>query len=437
VVVLEKRKVVGGNSVLASVIFHCPPDQQDDLFRKTLAWHRGEIIDPLVLRAYINKSEDSVDWLRSRGVELYGAPLRIAGRKGLCAYSVAVARLKEACRNRGVEVIRNARCDELLRDAGGRIAGVRFTTNGESREIATRAVILATGGFTGDPELLKKYFPFYDQRTFKGHMVKLEGDGIGLAQQAGAALYDSACMVRESCQTFTKAKYHMPLVMALRRPDIVVVNKKGDRIIDESFGGDHPSIFSNILVNQPEAMAYAIYDQDLIDKYKPPVLHGAPPPIVVPELGPMLRKLSDEGGNGILVSESLDEVAAWIGADAARLKASVEKYNRSCAAGYDDDFVKDPEFLRPLDTSPYYVIKFTVLMIDTIGPLKVNSRMEVVDRATSPIPGLYAAGVLAGGWTSHDYCQDYMFGSCMGWSVSSGRIAGENAARHACAVSAS
>jgi fumarate reductase flavoprotein subunit len=264
-------------------------------------------------------------------------------------------------------------------------------------------------------------------------MIKLEGDGIALAREAGAVLCDSACMVRESAQTFTRARYHMPIMVSIHQPYVLVVNKNGDRILDEAFGSNNPSIFSNIIIQQPDQMVFALFDQRGINEY---VARSAQikvgneaPPVIISDMDGLFKQLSDEGA-GVKVSGSLEEMAAWIGAPADRLKESISRYNRFCTSGYDEDFLKDRQHLMPLMQPPYYAVKFTTLMIDTIGPVRVNQKMEVIGDAVKPIPGLYAAGVVAGGWTSHDYSQDLMFGGCIGWSVNSGRIAAENALKY-------
>jgi fumarate reductase flavoprotein subunit len=442
VIILEQRKVIGGNSLLATGLFACESTPQrinlidfpdkDETFKKVMLWHRGEMIDPLVLRAYINKSADTIDWLMDKGVEFeigsMGPSLPrcfhvVKSTKRGCRYSDAVAVLKQVCQDKNIPILRNAKCEKIIRNTKGEISGVVFSSGEQKTEIAAKAVIIATGGFTGNKTLLKKYFPFYDENTYQGHMVLLEGDGIKLAQEVGAALYDSACMIRESCRTFTKSKYHMSLFHSMGQPDIMIVNKKGERIVDEAFGGGHPSMFSNILLNQPDQMAFAIYDQNRMDD-----LAKRTGPLPRP-LAELLKELSKDG-SGAKVSESLEEIAGWIGADIEVLRKSIERYNEFCANSYYEDFAKEPRFLSTIAKPPYYGIKFTVLMIDTIGPIKVNHKMEVKDAAATPIPGLYAAGVIAGGWCSHDYCQDFMFGSGVGWSANSGRIAGENAAKY-------
>ena len=93
-------------------------------------------------------------------------------------------------------------------------------------------------------------------------------------------------------------------------------------------------------------------------------------------------------------------------------------------------FAKDPRYLLPLRTPPFYAIKYGLTIIDTIGPVRINERMEVLDRQDERIPGFYAAGVVTSGWQSDDYCGDHLLGSALSFSINSGRIAGENAAKY-------
>jgi fumarate reductase flavoprotein subunit len=81
-----------------------------------------------------------------------------------------------------------------------------------------------------------------------------------------------------------------------------------------------------------------------------------------------------------------------------------------------------------LRTAPYYAIKCNLDYLDTIGGIKINERMEVIDNRNKPIPGLYAAGIDAGGWEGDTYCAR-LAGTTFGFAINSGRIAGENAVR--------
>jgi len=128
----------------------------------------------------------------------------------------------------------------------------------------------------------------------------------------------------------------------------------------------------------------------------------------------------------IRIADSLDEIAAWIGADPETLRGTIDEYNNACDRGYDPVFVKDRRHLIPLDTPPYYVIRCGVDYLDTIGGIRINERMEVLDKEGRPIPGLYAAGIDTGGWVGDTYCVR-LSGTTFAFAINSGRIAGDNA----------
>jgi fumarate reductase flavoprotein subunit len=120
----------------------------------------------------------------------------------------------------------------------------------------------------------------------------------------------------------------------------------------------------------------------------------------------------------VKITDNWDEIAAWIGCNADALKETVARYNSFCDKGYDEDFTKDKQNLVALRQPPYYAIQVRPLMIESIGPLVINERMEVLDKEDKPIPGFYAAGVITGGWESYDY------------GGTGGGIAGRNATRY-------
>lgn len=111
------------------------------------------------------------------------------------------------------------------------------------------------------------------------------------------------------------------------------------------------------------------------------------------------------------------------------LKATLDEYNRCCDRGYDSIFNKQRRYLYALCHPPYYGIKCHVICLDTIGGIKINHHMEVLNQLDAPISGLYAGGNAAGGWESDTYCM-LLPGSAFGFAINSGRIAGENASKY-------
>jgi NADPH-dependent glutamate synthase beta subunit-like oxidoreductase len=130
----------------------------------------------------------------------------------------------------------------------------------------------------------------------------------------------------------------------------------------------------------------------------------------------------------VRIADSWDEIAAWIGTDAKALKRTIDEYNLACERGHDPIFAKDRRHLVPLRTPPYYAIRCGVDYLDTIGGIKINERMEVLDKHGKVIPGLYAAGIDTGGWVGDTYCIKTT-GTTFAFAINSGRIAAENAVK--------
>lgn len=128
----------------------------------------------------------------------------------------------------------------------------------------------------------------------------------------------------------------------------------------------------------------------------------------------------------LCIADTWDKAAEWMGIDPAVLQQTIAEYNRACEGGYDHLFLKDRRYLIPLRTPPYYVIRMGVDYLDTIGGLKINERMEVLDIKGLPIEGLFAAGIDTGGWVGDTYCIRTT-GTTFAFAINSGRIAGENA----------
>jgi fumarate reductase flavoprotein subunit len=145
-------------------------------------------------------------------------------------------------------------------------------------------------------------------------------------------------------------------------------------------------------------------------------------------LDTIMDDINSEAEKGrVLIADTLDEVADWMGASRETVHSTIKEYNEYCRCGYDNDFLKDPEYLCPIVKPPFYV--FTGYQgVDTcIGGIPVNHRQEVLREDRTPIPGLYAAGVCTSGWMGFTYGY---FGSCMSYVIYSGYAAGENASKH-------
>jgi fumarate reductase flavoprotein subunit len=184
---------------------------------------------------------------------------------------------------------------------------------------------------------------------------------------------------------------------------------------------------------------YTLLDSNIMQDWVKngiPMMMGMTPKGVLIEDGKRMPGLEgefkryQEKPGVVKIADSWEEMAGWIGADPEVLRATIDKYNSFCDHGYDEEFAKERRYLRPLNKPPYYAIRGITNYLDTLGGMKVNEHMEVLDEQANILPGLYAAGVIADGFESETYCSE-LPGSAFGFALNSGRIAGENAARFA------
>jgi fumarate reductase flavoprotein subunit len=444
VIVIEKRKNLGGNTALAGGLFGCESPVQvrqriiadrDYLFKRAMEWAHWSGVDPRILRAFINKSGDTIRWLEDKGLEfdlisLYPnqQPPVQHNPKGNGARLVRV--LAQRCRELGVPLFLNSSARKILRGKRGNITGVLVMKDGGEIEIKARSVIITTGGFAGNRELMNKYFPAYrDGMACSG--LPLMGDGLSLAAEAGAAIEDFATMIKEGPRYDLHA---WPLMALERDPATLWVNKNGERFTDETTGF-HVFESVNAVLKQPGKVSFTLLDAGIRQyfeqkglKLSRPAAGGAGVSGETSELEKALRSGEEKGK--IKIAAGWDEIAGWIGTDHETLKATIAQYNSFCSQGYDEVFTKERKYLLPLQKAPCYAIKCRAIVLDTIGGIRINERMEVLDNKNKPIPGLYAAGVVTSGWESEVYCSE-LSASAFGYAINSGRIAGENATYYA------
>lgn len=439
VILMDKRPFPGGNARMAGgFVFACDAYTHEkagvefhaeDVYKHTMNFHHYDGINPRVLWAFLSRSADNLNWLRSKGIEYEYNPMMgngIVGAGAPGSYAKVLDRLKSEFLEKGGVLLTNAPAKELLLDQSGKICGVL----GESKEsgaihIEAPYVFLATGGFLGDEGLMQKYFSDqYAPQACVTDALKLTGDGIHMAQRAGALLAPKATLAKES--GFSFAHHNAPHRISMYE-GALWVNQDGVRFCDESTAAEH--INANLLVMQPGMYGYSIMDewmmQDLIQHPSPRINNEFLQP-GDPKVKQQLLQLAKQLPDQCFIADSLDEIAGWLGVKPAVLQQTVDTYNAACAAGHDGEFFKPAAQLKPLKTPPYYVCRFSPLMIETIGPVVVNHHFQVL-RASDrkPLPGLYAGGAITSGWQGHDY---ELWGANLGYGLSSGRIAADHIA---------
>jgi fumarate reductase flavoprotein subunit len=423
IIVVEKRHSLGGNTALAGGLFGCESPVQlrervvadkDDLFRKAMEWAHWSRVDPRILRAFINKSGDTIRWLENKGlkfdlIRLYPDQYPPVQHNPVGNGARLIKILAQECMDRGIAILLRCCGKKIIRGQRGNVTGVLVMKAGREIEIRSPSVIIATGGFGGNRDLLKKYCSlYYEGMPMSG--LPLTGDGLLMAAEAGAATEHFATMIKEGPRFDL---HRWPLMTFERDPATIWVNTKGERFIDEATGY-HVFESVNAVLRQPDKISYALLDSAIRNKFEEKM----------PGLEKALKVESDK--NRVKIANSWDGIAEWIGADPQILKETVAQYNAFCRQGYDEHFAKERRYLLPLSQAPFYAIRGLPVLLDTIGGIRINERMQVLDTQNEAIKGLYAAGVVTSGWESETYCS-VLSASAFGFTINSGRIAAENA----------
>lgn len=437
VVILEKRRYLCGNGRYAEGVFGAGSRLQkrlniyadpELLFREAMEYSHWRASARLV-RRLIGRSGETVDWLLDEGVPfsrlLHHVPnqspevfhMAYPAPTGLQVMKVLEAR----CEALGVETHIEADVSELLMN-GGAVVGARVVLNGEEREFRADAVLLCTGGFGGNPELMRRMIPGCEPEAYarlKG--IPMSGDGFRLAGSVGAAAPLDIAI--EGCGPVFYGRGEITAL--IRRPDCLWVNALGERFCDESIAADF--IYGqNAVARQPGRMCWAILDEAALRRaYEGMPGLMAPPEATDNGMGQLYNAV--ETGmrqGGILRADSLEALADAAGIDRNTLRAEVAAYNAACAAGHDELFGKSRRDLLPVKEAPFYAVRAGLDIITTHGGIPVDHRMRVVTPDGRSVPGLYAAGIDVSGVDSGDYSVN-LSGHAFGFALTGGRIAAE------------
>ncbi|QEM69006.1 FAD-dependent oxidoreductase [Geobacter sp. FeAm09] len=437
VIVLEKQPSTGGTGKFSEGIFAADSKIQqernivlnrDDAFKMIMNYSHWRANAKLV-RAFVDKSPTTVEWLQAQGVEFTELTANYPG--GLQSWHIFKGRgksmletLKAKFPQMNVKVLSETAGKELIMK-DGRVAGVvSEDATGEKIVISAKAVIVGTGGFLNNKEMMKKYTRFPDQVPV-GNVGKT-GDGIRMMIAAGA---DTEGM--EVVQSYRPGLPGEPttsqLVATVRQP-YLWVDRKGERFCDEMVIFQWP--FAGNALERAGGTMFAVYDAET-KRYM--MEEGLD--VGVGVMVPVKTKLTNldkelEGGirKGVAFSaDTVEGLAKKIGADAATLKATIERYNTFADKKHDGEFAKDPKYLQPVKKGPFYAVKAYPAALGTLGGAKVTKDMQVVSTKGPVIPGLYAVGNDAGGMYGDSY-DLLMAGSTIGFAVNTGRMAAEHAA---------
>jgi fumarate reductase flavoprotein subunit len=441
VVVFEKMPFPGGASNFAEGIFaveskmqlrHKIPLTKDEAFKRHMDGTHW-IANARLVRAVIDKSASTIDWLEQLGVEFIepaavfpGGPRTWHLVKGMGAGLVKplVARAKA---EKEIKLLLETPVKSLVMEEG-RVAGVvAVDKNGNSIRAKAKVVIIASGGYGNNKDWLDKYVKGGRYAT---PLIPLgqTGGPIEMAWEAGAA--PDGLGVVMALPIVPREKMDSHLVAAGAQPWLWI-NQLGERFCDESIFFNFPNA-ANALANQPNGVGYCVFGEDTKKFMMERGIYvglGA----FVPVLTKLIHIDRDiergvKVGNAF-IGNSLEELSEKLGVNSKVFKATVDEYNRCCEMKHDYIFAKNPKYLQMVKKGKFYAVKFSLQLLTTMGGIKINHKTEVLKKDYQVIPGLYAVGNCAGGMYGDSY-ELITTGGAFGFAVNSGRIAGENALKY-------
>ena len=340
------------------------------------------INDPELVETLCANSADAIDWLDEHGITLHnvssfgGASVKRIHRpvnaegKTVSVGSYMIPLLQENCEKAGVKMMLDTTATEIRTDANGAAVGVKATgASGETVTVNAKAVVLASGGFGANLDMVVKYKP-----ELKGFMTTnapgIQGQGIEMAQAIGAATVD---MDQIQIHPTVEANTAALITEGLRGDGAVLINAEGKRFIDEVGTRD---VVSAAEIAQTGSYSWLVVDQAMVDASS--VIQG------------YIKK------GYTVTGATYEELGEAMGVDAAAFAETMEKWNGYVEAKNDPDFGRT-SFANPLNTAPYYAVKVTAGVHHTMGGLKINANTEVLNEKGEVIPGLFAAGEVTGG----------------------------------------
>jgi fumarate reductase flavoprotein subunit len=417
VILLEKMPTYGGSSLICGgQLAFAGTDMQaaenvkdsNELFYKDLMKVGENQNVPALVKAYVDNQLETYNWLKKAGVKF----IKLGVASGMSvprSHTVVPADLlkilNDAAKAHGVKFIMETAATRLVVDEKtGKVRGVQATKGGKTVYYgAKKGVILTSGGFSLNKELLAKFVP---AMAFSKAMVGrgCTGDGLKMAWAMGADIKD---------MPYIKATFGFDLEAQTIKDDFslvfyqgaIIVNKDGKRFVNESISY---KLVGDAALIQKDAMGFQIYDEAIRK---------------AAANDPLARTDSLEKKGRIQSAPTLKELAQKIGVPADILEATVQEYNSGVDKGSDAFGRKTlvSAYGKPvkIETAPFYAFPSTAYILGTYGGILTDEKAQVVDIFGQTVPGLYAAGEIAGGV----HGAAYMTGTAFGKALIFGRIA--------------
>lgn len=462
VIIIEKTAVIGGASNLswAGKFYNSSAATENNVKvnveQEIAEWivNNHWRVDAAAIRQYVSKSGETYDWLAEKGYQtsflnFFGEQLHV-----LPAYETREETLRKMLSDsvevHGGQVITETTAKKLITNEAGEVTGVvAEKADGTTLEISAKSVIMATGGYAANAEMVKEAFGFEGVNGGLGQNV---GEGLKMAWEAGAKVPDNfgGQMLHQTLARATqklKAQYESfeasyPLMLTYL-PNFMNVGPSGARFRDEaatltSVAAANTSAFNGayhmVIVSKSQLEALQTKGMNGVNA---PSLPGMPPEFYADFADQFTlenpwvnaEKVFEsmvENGDGFK-GNTIEELAANAGMDVDVFVETYNNYKEATKTGVDTEFGKVADYLEPMgEEGPYYAIVAEINNLGSVGGLLVNTKFQVLNDKRTPVKGLFAVGLESEGVLFNDTYVGNGVG--IGYSFTSGRLGGENAA---------
>ncbi|WP_430875545.1 flavocytochrome c [Gilliamella sp. G0441] len=387
VVVVEKMPVIGGNTNKASAGMNAAEtkfqklkgivDSKDLFYKETLAGGKNKN-NPELLRYFVENAPDAIDWLDENGIELSG--ITTTGgmsidrthrpASGAAVGGFLISGLVKNLNKRGIEVMLDTNVTEIVTE-NHKVVGVKVVEeDGTNYIIKAKAVVIATGGFSANREMVEKYRPDLKGFVTTNHKGAT-GSGIMILEKLGAGTVDMGeIQIHPTVEQTTSYL----ISESIRGGGAILVSQEGKRFVNEL---DTRDKVSADIIKLPEHYSYILFDQQVRDENK---------------------AVEEYVSNDLVVqADSITELANKLSIDANNLSKTIERYNQFVMNKQDEDFGRTTGMRHPINTAPFYAIKIAPGVHHTMGGVTINTETQVLDNDKHVIKGVFAAGEVVGG----------------------------------------
>lgn len=428
VIVIEKNGFLGGNTVLCGGIYNAPdPEFQEpqgiedspELFYTQTLEGGDNVGNPELVKVLTENAYDGLQWLKSLGMVFEETIIQGAGSLHPRTHQSVdplgtgfINAYENNLKNKdSVQILLETTAEELIEE-DGKIVGVKGKYKDGSDVVfkANKGVIIATGGFAKNTEMVLEYntsgkWPNLDENTVSTNIDSIRGDGIRMAKEIGADLVDMEQM--QFLYLGIPKLGHISGLVDLGAENTIFINSQGNRFVREDGRRD---LISSAIFEQENGQMYLMHSNNNVDMATETSLEGVP-----------LTELIESHKYGWQSGETIEEFAENIGVPAENLEKTIEEYNNSIDS-QEDQFGRELLTKKMLE-GPYFAVPRVPSLHHTMGGIRIDTETRVLDMDGNPIKGLYAAGEVTGGI----HGANRLGGNAVVDTVVFGRIAGESA----------